>query len=126
MACAVFSRNETAGVTHMLENQGVLTVGSESVSKRTAQNTKTKPKKARGQMEPFTRESLQLIRASLKAQGASRDLALLTTGVDTMLRCGDLLRLRVSDVRDHIGGIRERFNVIQEKTGASVQVTLTP
>src|SRR5438105_12285934 len=105
----------------MLENQGVLVVATEPVSKRTVQNIKTKPKKARGQMEPFTSESLQLIRASLKAQGATRDLAILLTGVDTMLRCGDLLRLRVSDVRDHIGGVRERFNVMQEETGMSVQ-----
>jgi integrase len=110
----------------MLENKGLSMARKKSVSKSEARNTKTKPKKARGQMEPFTRESLQLIRASLKAQGATRDLALLSTGVDTMLRCGDLLRLRVSDVRDHMGGIRERFSVMQDKTGASVQVTLTP
>jgi integrase len=110
----------------MLENKGLSIARKESVSKGPAPNKKTKPKKARWQMEPFSRESLQLIRASLKAQGATRDSALLSTGVDSMLRCGDLLRLRVLDVRDHVGGIRERFNIVQEKTGATVQVTLTP
>src|ERR1700730_13440049 len=60
---------------------------------------------ARGQMAPFDRDALQLIRASLKAAGEFRDLALLNGGVDTMLRASDLVRIRVSTVRDHTGKI---------------------
>lgn len=96
-----------------------------TVSECAPKKGKAKPE-ARGKMEPFAREQLGLIRGVLTARGAGRDLALLNVGVDSMLRCGDLLSLRVRDVRDHHGGIRERFTVVQQKTGTPVQITLTP
>lgn len=77
-------------------------------------------------MTPFTREQLHLIGASLKAAGATRDIALLSTGVDTLLRCGDLVRLRVGDVTTHTGEIRLALDVQQDKTEQSVTVHLTP
>ena len=85
---------------------------------------KTKPK-ARGQMAPFKPETLALIRAKLKAHGDRRQLALLAAGVDTCLRSGDLLRLTVADVTDHLGAVCERFTVAQDKIGRPVAVTLT-
>lgn len=99
-----------------------------AVSKSPAPRKKAKPRRKtlRGRMEPFSREALSLIRGSLKAQSKVRDLALLSVGVDSMLRCGDLLSLRVRDVRSHDGMIRDRFPVQQEKTGGVVMVTLTP
>ena len=89
-----------------------------------AQRRKTKPR-ARGQMQPFKPETLALIRAKLKAHGDRRQLALLAAGVDTCLRSGDLLRLTVADVTDHLGAVRERFTVAQDKIGRPVAVTLT-
>ena len=86
---------------------------------------KTKPK-ARGQMAPFKPETLALIRAKLKAHNDRRQLALLAAGVDTCLRSGDLLRLTVADVTDHLGAVRERFTVAQDKIGRPVHVALTP
>lgn len=77
-------------------------------------------------MEPFTRDDLQLVRAALKTKGSPRDSALLEVGVDTMLRSGDLLNIRVRDVRDFAGGIVESFAVLQDKTDTAVRVSLTP
>lgn len=77
-------------------------------------------------MEPFSRDELQRIRAWLTLKGASaRDMALLETGVDSMLRCGDLVRLRVSDVRDFSGTIHKQFDLATQKTGETVNVGLT-
>lgn len=90
-----------------------------------ARKLKTKPI-ARGQMQPFTPETLALIRAKLKAHGDLRQLALLATGVDTCLRSEDLLKLTVTDICDHIGTVRERVTVTQGKTGRPIAVTLTP
>ena len=47
----------------------------------------------------------------LSGKGATRDLALFLTGVDTMLRASDLLALRVRDVASSGGTIRERQKV---------------
>jgi integrase len=79
----------------------------------------------RGQMAPFTREDLQLIRAKLKAQEAWRDLALLNVGIDTMLRASDLVRLRVSTLRDHRGAIAKAFAIRQTKTREPVHLGLS-
>ena len=79
----------------------------------------------RGQMAPFTREDLQLIRAKLKAQEAWRDVALLNVGVDTMLRASDLVRLRVSMLREHTGAIAKAFAIRQTKTREPVHLGLS-
>lgn len=80
----------------------------------------------RGRMDPFTRDQLLLIRAALKAKGHTRDLALLNLGVDSMLRGGDLLALRVRDVVDAQGEFRASLVLRQEKTSRPVQINLTP
>jgi integrase len=77
-------------------------------------------------MEPFTRDDLQLIRAAIRTKGSTRDAALLEVGIDTMLRIGDLLNIRVRDVRDFAGGIVDGFIVVQDKTDSGVKVNLTP
>jgi integrase len=79
----------------------------------------------RGQMAPFNRDDLQLIRAKLKAQHAWRDLAMLNVGVDTMLRASDLVRLRVNELRDHHGEIIDKFVILQTKTREPVHLGLT-
>lgn len=80
----------------------------------------------RGRMTPFTREQLLLIRAALKAKGLIRDLAILNLGIDSMLRGGDLLALRVRDVVDANGEFRSSLVLRQEKTSRPVQINLTP
>jgi integrase len=95
--------------------------GFENVTRK----QKTEPAKLR-RMEPFTRDDLQLIRAFMRATSAStRDRTLLEVGIDSMLRCGDLLRLRVSDVRDINGRIMADLPFATKKTGVTVDIGLT-
>ena len=77
-------------------------------------------------MKPFEARSLALIRAKLQAHGDVRQLALMETGVDSLLRSDDLLALTAADVTDHIGEVRERFTVTQGKTRRPISVALTP
>jgi integrase len=76
-------------------------------------------------MQPFSRDQIALIRASLKARGHPRDMALFSLGIDAMLRGGDLLALKVADVRDIHGRILDRLTVLQGKTRTPVHITLT-
>lgn len=94
--------------------------------------------RAVGPRTAFTHtQVLALIRA-LERTNARHDLALLTVGVDTMLRASDLLRLRARDVTtadgapmssssEAIGQTRIRPDLIwrQRKTGGNVAPTLT-
>lgn len=86
----------------------------------------TVQRQPRGRMAPFSRDQLLLIRAALKAKGMRRELAILNLGIDSMLRGGDLLSLKVRDVRDHQGGIVETVIKRQDKTDRSVLLNLTP
>lgn len=97
---------------------------TEGVEKR-RRRKETKPKLTR-RMEPFSRDELQLIRAWMRSTKASiRDRTLFETALDSMLRCGDLLRLEVGNVRAFNGSIRESFDLVMEKTGETVTVGLT-
>ena len=62
----------------------------------------------------------------LSANASLRDLALFTTAIDTMLRCSDVLQLRVRDVTLPDGTIRDRIQTGQKKNRRSVFPTLTP
>ena len=82
---------------------------------------KEKTTKKRGQMTPFTRDDLQLIRTALKNGGSVRDIALLNVAVDTLLRSCDLLRLRVDMVRSHVEApIKTAIPLKQKKTDQAV------
>lgn len=54
------------------------------------------------------------------------DCALLTVGIDSLLRCVDLLKLQVCDVTDRYGVVREEIYHRQKKTKYTVGPTLTP
>ena len=82
--------------------------------------------KAIGQMASFSADQVQLIRSLLAAERKMRDLALLNTAVDTMLRASDLLPLRAIDVSDHEGGVVHEFTIRQKKTGSGHVVALSP
>lgn len=65
------------------------------------------------------------IRHALRKAGRQRDLAIFLTGIDSMLRCSDLLGLRVADVQSPKGEIYNRLEVGQEKTNEMVYPTFT-
>ena len=54
------------------------------------------------------------------------DCALLTVGIDSLLRCVDLLNLQVRDVTDRYGRVTEEIYYRQKKTKHTVGPTLTP
>ena len=78
-----------------------------------------------GQKKPFSPDDLRTIRAVLSNQQRWRDLALFCVAIDTMLRSGDVLRLKVEDVTDHAGNVLETFTHRQKKTGRGVLCGLT-
>jgi integrase len=84
--------------------------------------TKTK---ARGQMRPFTKADVGVIRSKLALRGNSRDVALFETAISSMLRASDLLVLKVGDVVDQTGSVVESFTAQQKKSGKPVPVHLS-
>lgn len=78
-----------------------------------------------GQMRPLTASQAATIRQRLREERKLRDLALLNTALDTMLRASDLLPLRVRQVTDHKGRIVEEFPIRQRKTGRTHVVALS-
>lgn len=69
-----------------------------------------------GKRKPFSEREVTIIKEILINVKNFRDLALFCVGIDTMLRGGDLLQLRVSDVMYYDGTIMEEFNITQKKT----------
>ena len=53
------------------------------------------------------------------------DLCLFTLGIDSMLRCGDLLSLKMKDITDRYGVMVQTFNWKQDKTDNGVAPALT-
>lgn len=79
-----------------------------------------------GQKRPFTKEQVQLIRASLLAQGDWWQTALFETAISTCLRASDVLKLTPADT----GGVgpgymNDRFPVQQKKTRRVTMVELS-
>ena len=72
-------------------------------------------------MQPFDRDDIDLVRRTLRAKKDYRQLALFNCGVDAMLRGGDLVRLRVSDVREPSGKLRDSNLIRMSKTGKAVE-----
>ena len=81
----------------------------------------------RGRMAPFTPAQIGTLATFLEQSQklhAKRDLALMRTALDTMLRSVDLLDLTFEDVlRD--GEVVNELQVIQKKTGTPVTCILT-
>jgi len=82
--------------------------------------------KAVGQMAPLSPRHVHAIKTVLTNEGNLRDFALFSTAVDTMLRAVDLLALKVEDVTDDRGDIREEIAIQQQKTGVAHLVALSP
>jgi len=82
--------------------------------------------KSVGQTAPVSPHDVQTIKQILANAGNLRDLALFSMGMDTMLRGGDLLGLKVADVTDHTGKVVEQCTSGQQKTGKRTVVALLP
>lgn len=88
---------------------------------------KAKATTKRGQMRPFTTEQVARLEELLTEDGsgtATRDLALLRVGIDSMLRSSDMVALTVRDVRPN-GEAASEISVKQKKTGKRVQCDVT-
>ena len=81
--------------------------------------------KSLGQKKPFTPKQVRLLKDVLKSKNLNMQLALLSLGIDTMLRAGDLLGLLVEDVLDHKGKVRDEISMKQEKTKESHLVMIS-
>ena len=77
-----------------------------------------------GQKPPLKPAQIWAIRTRLQIDKKHRELALFNLAIDSKLRAGDLLRLRVSDVS--IGGrVISRAMIRQSKTQRPVQFEIT-
>ena len=77
-------------------------------------------------MQPFERDDVDLIRRTLRAKKDHRQLALFNLGIDSMLRGGDLVRMKVSSVRSATGDFKDVIRTRQGKTGNPVENFLAP
>jgi integrase len=77
-----------------------------------------------GPKPPLKPKYIWAIRQQLKNADRLRDLALFNCALDAKLRGCDLVKLRVCDVAPG-GLIRQRANVIQQKTGRPVPFEIT-
>ncbi|WP_135077346.1 tyrosine-type recombinase/integrase [Terasakiella sp. SH-1] len=78
-----------------------------------------------GSKKPIEFDEANQIMTNLERMRKWRDLALFSCGFDTMLRGIDLLSLKVSDVQNIHGEIKNNLTVRQHKTGNGVLVCLT-
>jgi integrase len=77
-----------------------------------------------GPRPPLRQKHVWAIRTRLQLERQVRDLALFNLAIDSKLRGGDLVAIRVDDVAPH-GYAIERASVRQRKTGRPVRFELT-
>jgi integrase len=79
-----------------------------------------------GKRDAFTPDQVRRIRGLLLKRGVSglRDMALFSTGIDTMLKGQDLLEVLVRDVQYRNGSIRSTIEVSQKRGGPPVRCAL--
>ena len=77
-----------------------------------------------GQKLPLRLRDIFGVRVRLQLQDRVRDLALFNLAIDSKLRGCDLVALRVCDLARE-GGLGARAQIIQRKTGKTVQFELT-
>jgi integrase len=79
-----------------------------------------------GPKAAFTLQEIHQIEAHLQSRQNRHDLALLSLGIDSMLRASDLLKLQVWQVIYPNGKIRSTIAMRQQKTKRTVFPALTP
>jgi len=67
---------------------------------------------------------IQRIKGNLKRKKNPRDLLLFTAGINLGLRISDLLRLKVGDVKDRQGDIRDFIYITEQKTKKQRKIAL--
>jgi len=67
---------------------------------------------------------IQKIKGNLKRRKNPRDLLLFTAGINLGLRISDLLRLKVGDVKDRKGDIRDFIYITEQKTKKQRKIAL--
>jgi integrase len=76
-------------------------------------------------VEPIrNREVITAIKEKLRSQPNPRDYLLFTMGINSALRIGDLLKLKVSDVLDEHGAVKAAIYLRQSKTGKEAKVLI--
>src|SRR4051812_21337986 len=80
--------------------------------------------RAPGQKRALSPEEVGIIKTVLCNKERLRDLALFSVALDTLLRASDVLALRVSDLQDAGGDIRDKLTIQQKKTGRTLPVEL--
>lgn len=86
--------------------------------------------KSQGQKKHFTPQQIGAIHHNLSVGAEEnlkelRDLALFCTGIDTMLRASDLLKLKVDDVQNPDSSVKDSLPIKQRKTGEPQRVAFT-
>ena len=79
-----------------------------------------------GQKRPFTPQQIETIARHLETEKQFRNLCLLCLGIDTMLRGIDLVRLKVCDVTEANGHVKDVFTIRQRKNKKPVKTAITP
>lgn len=77
-----------------------------------------------GQKLPFKPKEIWAIRVRLQLANRKRDLALFNLAIDSKLRGGDLLKIKVSDLSNS-GVVSSRAMVMQQKTSRPVQFEIS-
>lgn len=77
-----------------------------------------------GQKRPLLPKHVWAIRVRLEIANQVRDLALFNLAIDSKLRGGDLVKLKVADVFS-AGQVKERASITQTKTQQSVRFEIT-
>jgi integrase len=79
-----------------------------------------------GARRELSKEQVAAIRSNLQRDQSGHDLCLFMVAIDTMLRADNLLQLRVRDVAQADGEVRETFPWKQNKSSEPVYPVLTP
>ena len=81
--------------------------------------------KSVGQKKPLTTLQIKLLQKHLTEAANLRELALFSLQIDTMLRSSDLIKLKVNDILDFKGEVKEEINIQQKKTAQPHIVVLS-
>jgi len=74
-------------------------------------------------VEPIRdRKQIDQIKGNLYRQKNPRDFLLFVFGINSGLRIGDLLSLKLGDVKDSRGGLKDDLDITEQKTGKTRRV----
>lgn len=80
--------------------------------------------KSVGQKKALTPRQCEMLREFLTNKNKLMELALFNLVIDSMLRASDAVKLKVEDVLDYKGNVKDKVNIKQQKTKQSHVVCL--